>query len=145
MLPIYFLLSFFFNDTATTEMYTLSLHDALPIFAVGSLAAAAELVESVGVSTIASAVRDRHDWLADAIDDAGLDLLSPRDPARRAGIVVAGGPTERITAIQLRLADAGATVTAHGPDRIRFAPHATTPEDAIRRVAELLRPRLSSP
>src|SRR2546422_8446151 len=26
---IYF---FFFNDTATTEIYTLSLHDALPIF-----------------------------------------------------------------------------------------------------------------
>src|SRR3712207_7435682 len=24
---------FFFNDTATTEIYTLSLHDALPIFA----------------------------------------------------------------------------------------------------------------
>src|SRR5215813_7210578 len=27
------LLSFFFNDTATTEIYTLSLHDALPISA----------------------------------------------------------------------------------------------------------------
>src|SRR2546426_7600504 len=26
---------FFFNDTATTEIYTLSLHDALPIFAHG--------------------------------------------------------------------------------------------------------------
>src|SRR3712207_7351818 len=26
---------FFFNDTATTEIYTLSLHDALPILAVG--------------------------------------------------------------------------------------------------------------
>src|SRR3712207_7383791 len=25
--------SFFFNDTATTEIYTLSLHDALPIYA----------------------------------------------------------------------------------------------------------------
>src|SRR2546426_5225915 len=29
-LPISFF--FFFNDTATTEIYTLSLHDALPIF-----------------------------------------------------------------------------------------------------------------
>src|SRR6266536_6705671 len=25
---------FFFNDTATTEIYTLSLHDALPIFSL---------------------------------------------------------------------------------------------------------------
>src|SRR5258706_439226 len=28
--PVFFF--FFFNDTATTEIYTLSLHDALPIF-----------------------------------------------------------------------------------------------------------------
>src|SRR3712207_7805648 len=27
--------SFFFNDTATTEIYTLSLHDALPIYQGG--------------------------------------------------------------------------------------------------------------
>src|SRR3712207_7501880 len=27
-----YLCFFFFNDTATTEIYTLSLHDALPIF-----------------------------------------------------------------------------------------------------------------
>src|SRR3712207_7554815 len=27
---------FFFNDTATTEIYTLSLHDALPIFDDGN-------------------------------------------------------------------------------------------------------------
>src|SRR6266496_6776565 len=27
----YFVFFFFFNDTATTEIYTLSLHDALPI------------------------------------------------------------------------------------------------------------------
>src|SRR2546422_6711303 len=27
-----FLFFFFFNDTATTEIYTLSLHDALPIY-----------------------------------------------------------------------------------------------------------------
>src|SRR5215203_7345744 len=29
----YSLYFFFFNDTATTEIYTLSLHDALPIYA----------------------------------------------------------------------------------------------------------------
>src|SRR5260364_489495 len=28
---LYFCFFFFFNDTATTEIYTLSLHDALPI------------------------------------------------------------------------------------------------------------------
>src|SRR5256885_15870459 len=34
---------FFFNDTATTEIYTLSLHDALPIFLQVSLASASTL------------------------------------------------------------------------------------------------------
>src|SRR3712207_6869090 len=34
-------LIFFFNDTATTEIYTLSLHDALPIFRGGRAAGAA--------------------------------------------------------------------------------------------------------
>ena len=29
----FFYIIFFFNDTATTEIYTLSLHDALPISA----------------------------------------------------------------------------------------------------------------
>src|SRR5256885_15237454 len=30
----YLMTFFFFNDTATTEIYTLSLHDALPIFRI---------------------------------------------------------------------------------------------------------------
>ena len=35
MLLLFFF--FFFNDTATTEIYTLSLHDALPIFRLNGL------------------------------------------------------------------------------------------------------------
>src|SRR2546421_5855356 len=34
LLIVSFYFFFFFNDTATTEIYTLSLHDALPISAV---------------------------------------------------------------------------------------------------------------
>src|SRR2546430_15485977 len=30
-------LFFFFNDTATTEIYTLSLHDALPIYSASNM------------------------------------------------------------------------------------------------------------
>src|SRR3712207_7427922 len=40
-LPIYL---FFFNDTATTEIYTLSLHDALPIWPLPLAAAACALL-----------------------------------------------------------------------------------------------------
>src|SRR5271167_5257588 len=31
LIELFFIFFFFFNDTATTEIYTLSLHDALPI------------------------------------------------------------------------------------------------------------------
>src|SRR6266571_2655884 len=40
-IPISAQLFFFFNDTATTEIYTLSLHDALPIFPPASDGASA--------------------------------------------------------------------------------------------------------
>src|SRR5262245_64270911 len=39
--PCYVFLIFFFNDTATTEIYTLSLHDALPIWIMKSRAGSA--------------------------------------------------------------------------------------------------------
>src|SRR2546426_12532199 len=47
LLPSLFFFFFFFNDTATTEIYTLSLHDALPIspIFVGTLAPLSILTE----------------------------------------------------------------------------------------------------
>src|SRR5437667_10378839 len=41
LLFYFFFFFFFFNDTATTEIYTLSLHDALPIS-----------IEACGISTL---------------------------------------------------------------------------------------------
>src|SRR6266496_5027393 len=47
MFDVLFFFFFFFNDTATTEIYTLSLHDALPISrsVIDSLTAASLLRE----------------------------------------------------------------------------------------------------
>src|SRR5256885_8112249 len=39
---------FFFNDTATTEIYTLSLHDALPIYEVRHRAPGSVAIDEVG-------------------------------------------------------------------------------------------------
>src|SRR2546427_443998 len=43
-MPLLVVLFFFFNDTATTEIYTLSLHDALPIYARRDHATAAAVL-----------------------------------------------------------------------------------------------------
>src|SRR5260370_28817587 len=45
--------SFFFNDTATTEIYTLSLHDALPISGALSSARCARSCEMLALDTCA--------------------------------------------------------------------------------------------
>src|SRR5438128_12502829 len=43
--------SFFFNDTATTYIYTLSLHDALPIYLLKFMRAS---IKMIGVSNLQS-------------------------------------------------------------------------------------------
>src|SRR2546430_17431559 len=43
----FFFLFFFFNDTATTEIYTLSLHDALPISNDDGMAMLDEVLEDL--------------------------------------------------------------------------------------------------
>src|SRR2546429_2082578 len=53
---------FFFNDTATTEIYTLSLHDALPISAETFRPVRPNCLNSIGASLIAprwSSSKDR--------------------------------------------------------------------------------------
>src|SRR3712207_5419065 len=68
-------LCFFFNDTATTEIYTLSLHDALPIYREAAHAVAAELGLHVDV------VHDlRGEDRAAAEDGAALGLALPGRP-----------------------------------------------------------------
>ena len=54
---------FFFNDTATTEIYTLSLHDALPIFAVGGVIALYLAV------TLTAAIRNEEAFLRRTFGD----------------------------------------------------------------------------
>src|SRR5260370_42566797 len=58
-LPSSSLFFFFFNDTATTEIYTLSLHDALPISEPASRIASICACSAFGDSSSSSMPRPR--------------------------------------------------------------------------------------
>ena len=53
-----FMCVFFFNDTATTEIYTLSLHDALPILETLRLQGRLNRCELVGYTNSAAVSGD---------------------------------------------------------------------------------------
>src|SRR5260221_2053596 len=104
----YTLFFFFFNDTATTEIYTLSLHDALPIFLEKDLDEAGRR-KSVGVvatSNQPALARLKGGFLAMAIAehfrDAGQNVLLMMDSVtrfaiaqREIGLAVGEPPTTR--------------------------------------------------
>src|SRR3712207_8555292 len=71
---------FFFNDTATTEIYTLSLHDALPIWPAG---AGADAIEGGPVGLVHAVAE--HDQVAGdgrRADGRQLDQPRPLGPER---------------------------------------------------------------
>src|SRR5260363_471698 len=96
---MFYILFFFFNDTATTEIYTLSLHDALPIYdLVDDEAHRASLVgehqdrlRARGLHRDAFHLHQRHQLIAvlhhvaaiGDLDLVGRDLLQPRDERQR--------------------------------------------------------------
>src|SRR2546430_7213260 len=49
---------FFFNDTATTEIYTLSLHDALPILRVVGMVLRVPVHQGLHAGDVLAPVRD---------------------------------------------------------------------------------------
>src|SRR2546422_11756215 len=59
MLVPFFFFFFFFNDTATTEIYTLSLHDALPIYGRQGISYVLASADARAPSAQRFAARDR--------------------------------------------------------------------------------------
>src|SRR5206468_10294876 len=88
--------SFFFYDPPTTQFYTLSLHDALPIFLEGTLQAGTSAVSDklldlvgLGGKSAADKGKDTRDYLAAAFPELNAWERAGAD-ASSAGMVDAG-------------------------------------------------------
>jgi cysteine desulfurase / selenocysteine lyase len=79
------------------------------IFALGG---ALELLNEIGQPGVAARVAELTDYLHRKLDAAGLEIASPRDPARRAGITIVR--MEDAPAAVGALAATGIIVTARG-------------------------------
>lgn len=106
-------------------------------YASGAFAEALELIESVGVPAIEGIVSTHAQALIAQLDDAGVPVLSPRDRAERAGIVVAQ-VIGRAAEAQAALRAAGISTTVHGADRIRLSVHATTRSEVFGEASGVL-------
>ena len=104
---------------------------------VHALEASLSLLAETGMEQVAAAISERMDRLIDGIDKAGFELLSPREPARRAGIVTLRVPGVDSAALHGRLMEGGLMCAQRGGG-IRLSPHFYTTEETIERALELI-------
>jgi len=93
-------------------------------------AAALEEIAAVGVGAINTAVAERVTRIIDLADEYAIPVVSPRDLAERAGIVVLDPPADQLTVLTASLFNHGVTTTTR-QGRVRLSPHVSTDEESF--------------
>ncbi|MBK1716677.1 aminotransferase class V-fold PLP-dependent enzyme [Thiocystis violacea] len=102
-----------------------------------ALEASLSLLAEIGMEGVWSRLQERTEHLIGLIDRRGFELLTPRDPARRAGIIsfrVPGVPSEPL----YRELMERRVLCAQRGGGIRFSPHFHTPLATLDRAMEIL-------
>jgi selenocysteine lyase/cysteine desulfurase len=93
-------------------------------------AVALEEIAEVGVAAINESIRDKVTRIVDLADEYAVPVVSPRDVAERAGIVVVEPPADQLTVLTASLFNHGVTTTTR-QGRVRLAPHVSTDEETF--------------
>jgi selenocysteine lyase/cysteine desulfurase len=99
-------------------------------------------LEDVGLARVQAELGARVDHLIGLVDRLGLELLSPRSPGQRAGILTfraAGADHGELS----RALVAKRVLCAARGGGIRFSPHFYTPFDALDRAMDRVRTLLA--
>jgi kynureninase len=102
-----------------------------------------DLIEEIGVERIRENSVRQTTLLIDLLDEAGLEVQSPRDPARRGGTVTVRTP--EFEAVHKELAERQILCDFRPDVGLRFGPHYYNSDDELRhtvaQIAEILETR----
>ncbi len=99
-------------------------------FAEARLGGAIDAVLAVGVPAIRAVIEERTARLIDLADDAGIEVVSPRENAERAGIVALEPHPEFMGALTASLHNHGVSATSRA-GRVRLGAHVSTGDDTL--------------
>lgn len=103
---------------------------------IHALEASLSLLLETGMDTVHAAVAERADRLIALIDQRDFELLSPREPERRAGIVTFRVPGADPQALYRALMGLGVICAQRGGG-VRFSPHFYTPESVLESAVDI--------
>ncbi|WP_295542239.1 aminotransferase class V-fold PLP-dependent enzyme [uncultured Thiohalocapsa sp.] len=103
---------------------------------IHALEASLSLLLEVGLDAVAGAIAERCDRLVELVDRHGLELISPRAPERRAGIVTFRVPAVDQQALYRALMRRGLMCANRGGG-LRFSPHGWTPPEHLDKAMAL--------
>jgi kynureninase len=95
-----------------------------------------DVIEDVGVPRIRERSLHLTQLLIDLLDDAGLEIGSPRDPSRRGGTVLVRTPDD--AAVHKELGERNVICDFRPDAGVRLGPHFYNTEDELRRTVETL-------
>lgn len=119
---------------SSARAFTVSTPDQL---AAARLATALAAVRDAGVAAIESELADRTRDIMYFADRYDVPVITPRDPARRAGIVALSPAPQDVAPLAASLANHGLTVTVRG-GLVRVSPHVGTGADTMRLFGDAL-------
>jgi cysteine desulfurase/selenocysteine lyase len=99
--------------------------------------ASLDLLIQLGIENITAAILDFTDQACAALQQVGAEILSPRDPEKKSGIVTFDLPGRDAMSLRKQCLDQGVVLSCRG-GHLRISPHAYNNEEDLQRLLAAL-------
>jgi cysteine desulfurase / selenocysteine lyase len=107
------------------------------LLGVHALAASLDLLLETGMESVSDLISRNISYLIELLEENSFDILSPKAPERRAGIVTFRRENADMAGVHQALMESG-VLCAHRGGGVRFSPHFYTSEAELSEVVERL-------